>query len=79
MSTALTHTLLILVPLGITLILVVLIWGVGKNRKGPHAASYKLSDPWTYGPILWASEEPIAHGHVHEKPLEIGGGASGKW
>ena len=44
-STALTHSLLIGVPLAITLVLAALIWGVGKNRKGPHPASYKMSEP----------------------------------
>ena len=78
MSTALTHSLLLGVPLGITLILAILIWGVGKNRKGPHPATYKMSDQeWTHAPILWAADEPADHGHAH--PLTIGGGASGKW
>jgi hypothetical protein len=76
-STALTHSLLIGVPLLITFVLVALIWGVGKNRKGPHPANYKMSEPWTHEPILWAADEPASHGHAH--PLTIGGGASGKW
>ena len=78
MSTALAHSLLGGVPLAILLVLAVLIWGVGKNRKGPHRASYKMSDEeWTHEPILWAADEPASHGHAH--PLTIGGGASGKW
>ena len=78
MSTALTHSLLGGVPLLILLVLIVLIWGVGKNRKGPHPAPYKMADQeWTHEPILWASDEPASHGHDH--PLTIGGGASGKW
>jgi hypothetical protein len=77
-STALTHSLLGGVPLLVTLILIALIWGIGKNRKGPHPATYKMSDEeWTHGPILWAADEPESHGHEH--PLTIGGGASGKW
>ena len=84
MSTALTHSLLGGVPLAITLVLIALIWGVGKNRKGPHPATYKMSDEWTHAPILWASEEPSApadhgHGGHGSHPLTIGGGASGKW
>ena len=77
MSTALTHALFVLVPLGLTLVLVALIW----RRKGPHPASYKLSEPWRHAPILWASEEPAAHGHGGHgsHPVAIGGGASGKW
>ena len=78
MSIALTHSLLGGVPLAILLILVVLIWGVGKNRKSPHPETYKMSESeWTHEPILWAADEPESHGHEH--PLTIGGGASGKW
>jgi len=79
-STALTHSLLGGVPLLILLVLIVLIWGVGKNRKGPHPASYKMADQeWTHEPILWASDEPEDHSNGHPHPLTIGGGASGKW
>jgi hypothetical protein len=39
-STALTHSLLGGVPLVVLLVLIALIWGVGKNRKGPHPATY---------------------------------------
>jgi hypothetical protein len=80
-STALTHSLLGGVPLAITLALIVLIWVVGKDRKGPHPATYKLSETWTHTPILWASDEPADHSHgghgLH--PVTVGGGASGKW
>ena len=79
MSTALTHSLLGGVPLAITLALIALIWGTGKNRKGPHPATYKMSDEWTHAPILWSSEEPADHGHGGHGSLNIGGGASGKW
>lgn len=63
------------------LVLVALIY----RHKGPHPATYKMSDKWTHGPILWASEEPADHGHHHaatgdgSHPVTIGGGASGKW
>ena len=77
MSIALTHALLGGVPLAITLALIALIWGVGKNRKGPHPATYKLSETWTHAPILWASDEPADHGHGSH--FTVGGGASGKW
>jgi hypothetical protein len=77
-STALTHSLLGGVPLAILLILLVLIYGIGKNRRGPHPETYDMSESeWTHEPILWASDEPESHGHDH--PLTIGGGASGKW
>ena len=78
MSTALTHSLLGGVPLALTLALIALIWGVGKNRKGPHPATYKLTETWTHAPILWASDEPADHGHGSH-PFTVGGGASGKW
>ena len=80
MSTALTHSLLGGVPLLVLLVLIALIYGVGKNRKGPHPKTYKLSETWTHEPILWASEEPEGHGHGgHGSHLTVGGGASGKW
>jgi hypothetical protein len=83
-STALTHSLLGGVPLAVLLVLMALIYGVGKNRKGPHAATYKLSDEWTHDPILWASDEPADHGHSAghghgSHTVTVGGGASGKW
>ena len=73
MSTALTHSLLGGVPLLLALVLAALIF----RRKGPHPATYTLSDEWTHEPILWASDEPADHGHGSH--LTVGGGASGKW
>ncbi|MBB5165576.1 hypothetical protein [Mycobacterium sp. AZCC_0083] len=76
MSTALAHSLLGGVPLLLLLVLIALIW----SRKGPHPASYKLSEEWTHAPILWAADEPADHGHGgHGSHLTVGGGASGKW
>jgi hypothetical protein len=61
------------------LVLVVLIALIYRH-KGPHPATYKLSETWTHEPILWASEEPEGHGHGgHGSHLTVGGGASGKW
>jgi hypothetical protein len=75
-STALTHSLLGGVPLLVLVVLIALIY----RHKGPHPATYKLSEPWTHEPILWASEEPAGHGHGgHDLHLTVGGGASGKW
>lgn len=80
MSTALTHSLLGGVPLVVLLVLIALIYGVGKYRKGPHPATYKLTEEWTHEPILWASDEPADHGHGgHGSHVTVGGGASGKW
>ncbi|MGV0835101.1 aa3-type cytochrome oxidase subunit CtaJ [Mycolicibacterium thermoresistibile] len=58
-------------------VLAVLIWRPGRRRP----ASYKLSEPWTRDPILWASDEPAVpeHGGHGDTPVTIGGGASGKW
>ena len=73
MSIALTHSLLGGVPLLLTLILAVLIF----RHRGPHPATYKMTDEWTHDPILWAADEPADHGHGSH--LTVGGGASGKW
>lgn len=73
MSTALTHSLLGGVPLLLALVLAAIIF----RRKGPHPATYTLTDEWTHEPILWASDEPADHGHGSH--LTVGGGASGKW
>jgi hypothetical protein len=72
----LAHSLLGGVPLLLLLVLIALIW----SRKGPHPATYQLSEEWTHAPILWAADEPADHGHGgHGSHLTVGGGASGKW
>jgi hypothetical protein len=68
----------------VLLVLMALIYVVGKNRKGPRPATYKLPDEWTHDPILWASDEPADHGHSGghghgSHSVTVGGGASGKW
>ena len=41
-------------------VLAVLIW----SHKGPHPATYKMSEPWTHPPILWAAtDEDVGHAH----------------
>jgi hypothetical protein len=75
-SIALTHSLLGGVPLVVFLLLAV--WTLG--RKGPHPATYNMSEKWTHDPILWASDEPADHGHGgHGAHVTVGGSASGKW
>lgn len=74
MSILEVHLLFVGIPLLLVAVLAALIW----SRKGPHPATYKLSEPWTQAPILWASDEPADHGHGSH-PLTVGGGASGKW
>ncbi|MDY6871324.1 MAG: hypothetical protein SV966_12710 [Actinomycetota bacterium] len=72
---------LILVPLGLAAVLALLI----SRGKGPHPASYELSEPWRHSPILWAADEPAhqehatGHSEHHPHPVTIGGGASGTW
>jgi hypothetical protein len=72
-SIALTHSLLGGVPLLLTLVLALLIY----RRRGPHPATFEMTDEWTHAPILWAADEPADHGHGSH--LTVGGGASGKW
>lgn len=70
------HSLMVGIPLVILLVLAALIY----RHKGPHPATYKMSDEWTHEPILWAADEPADHGHGgHGSHLTVGGGASGKW
>ncbi|WP_059017989.1 hypothetical protein [Mycobacterium sp. M26] len=67
------------VPLLVVAILAALIFA----RKGNHPATYKLSEPWTHEPILWAAVDEVVpgdghHGHGSNEEI-VGGGASGKW
>jgi len=66
---------------GIPLLLTALLAGAIWRGKGPHAATYKLSEPWTHAPILWAAtDEVVGQGHGHgASEFSVGGGASGKW
>lgn len=71
------HALFVGIPLLLIIILASLIW----SHKGPHPATYKMSEPWTHEPILWAAvDEQVGdpHGHGSDE-LTVGGGASGKW
>jgi hypothetical protein len=71
------HGLFVGVPLLLIVVLAALIF----RRKGPHPASYKMSEPWQHEPILWAAvDEDIGDHHGHgPQELTVGGGASGKW
>jgi hypothetical protein len=71
------HAFFVGIPLVLVVILVLLIWS-GKN---PHPKTYKMSEEWTYEPILWtATDERVGDAHGHgSNELTIGGGASGKW
>lgn len=48
---------LVLVPVGLSALLTLVIY----RKKGPHPATYKMSEPWQHAPILWAAEEPSLH------------------
>jgi hypothetical protein len=71
------HLFFVGIPLLLTALLAAAIW----SRKGPHPATYKLSESWTHPPILWAAtDEVVGHGHGHgHDEFSVGGGASGKW
>lgn len=72
------HLYLVGIPLVLVAVLVALIW----SHKGPHPATYQLSEPWTHEPILWAATDEVVGGdhHGHGTPeFRVGGGASGKW
>ena len=78
MSILQTHLLIGGIPLLLAAVLAALIW----SRKGPHPATYRLSEPWTHAPILWAATDEIVgqpqHGHS-ASGYSVGGGASGSW
>jgi hypothetical protein len=72
------HLYFVGIPLLLVAVLAVLIW----SHKGPHPATYKMSEPWTHPPILWAAtDEAVGGGHGgHDTPeFSVGGGASGTW
>jgi hypothetical protein len=75
------HLFFLGIPLLLVAVLVVLIWA----RKGPHPATYELSEKWTHPPILWAAtDEAVGGGHGHggghgTDEFTVGGGASGTW
>ena len=75
------HLYFLGIPLLLVIVLVALIW----SRKGAHPATYKLSEPWTHAPILWAATDEVvgndhdAHGGDSTSEFSVGGGASGKW
>ena len=71
------HLLSVGIPGLLVIVLAALIW----SHKGPHPATYKMSEPWTHSPVLWAATDEAvdsAHGH-HASEFSVGGGASGTW
>ena len=67
---------------GIPLLLVVVLGLLFLTRKGPHPATYELSERWTHPPILWAATDEAvggSHGGHGSSEFSVGGGASGTW
>ncbi|WP_188112981.1 aa3-type cytochrome oxidase subunit CtaJ [Mycobacterium simiae] len=67
---------------GIPLLLAVVLGLLFFSRKGPHPATYELSEKWTHPPILWAAiDEDVGafHGGHGSAEFSVGGGASGTW
>lgn len=73
------HLCFVGIPLLLLVVLAALIW----SRKGPHPATYQLSESWTHPPILWAAIDENVGGAHSEKTAKtefsVGGGASGAW
>lgn len=68
---------------GIPVLVVGLLAALILPRKGPHPATYQMSEPWaaSHPPILWAAVDEVigGHGGHGESSFSVGGGASGKW
>ena len=74
MSNALLHGL----PVLLVIALIALIYSRGRKNR----PTYRLSQPFTHEPILWAAvnESIPCSGDGHGHPgMKIGGGASGHW
>lgn len=73
-STALLHGL----PVLLVIALIALIYSRGRKNR----PTYRLSQPFTHEPILWAAVDEavpgVGHGH-DGSALNVGGGASGRW
>lgn len=70
------HLYFIGIPLLFVAVISTLIW----SHKGPHPATYKMSDKWTHPPILWAAtDEDVGGAHHGASEFSVGGGASGTW
>jgi hypothetical protein len=73
------HLYFVGIPLLLVIALVAMIW----SGKGPHPATYKMSEPWTHAPILWAATDEVfghgGHSSHGTSEVSVGGGASGNW
>lgn len=74
MSNALLHGL----PVLLVIALIALIYSRGRKNQ----PTYRLSEPFTHEPILWAAVDETIPGESHghgATGLTVGGGASGHW
>jgi len=62
-------------------VLIVLIY----RHMGARRPLYRLPEPWTHGPVLWAATDEVIpagrhgqNGHT-DQSFAVGGGASGHW
>jgi hypothetical protein len=70
-----SNALLYGLPVLIVIALIVLVY----RRSAGQRPIYRLSQPWTHDPILWAAvDEPLPVHHGESLPA-FGGGASGRW
>lgn len=77
MSLLQIHLLFLGIPLLLVAVLAAMIW----SRKGPRPATYRMSEPWTHPPCLWAATDEVvgSHGGHGRSEFSVGGGASGTW
>lgn len=72
------HLYFVGIPLFLVIVLSALIW----SHRGPHPATYTMSEPWTHPPILWAATDErvgaAQRGHGAAE-FSVGGGVSGTW
>lgn len=77
---------------GLPALLVVVVIALTFRRSGTRQVLYRLPQPWTHGPVLWAATDEVIpvdrndHGHGHgdsdggdDRAFTVGGGASGRW
>ena len=64
-------------PVLILVALIVLVY----RRGGVNRPIYRLSQPWTHSPILWAATSEVVPTGTHGRHelVSVGGGASGHW
>jgi hypothetical protein len=78
-NAAVAHLLIVGIPIALVIVLSLMIF----PRHNKHPKTYKLTQPWTHAPILWAAVDEVVPGGGHHghgaAEVNVGGGASGKW